>query len=116
VTDLFAGICVRDFERARAWYERLFGVGPSFEPHATEAVWEIAEHRYLYIVEDAPRAGHAVHTVFVDDLDARVQALAARGLEPQRLESFGDDVRKITYRDPDGNEVSFGGGPARDAR
>jgi catechol 2,3-dioxygenase-like lactoylglutathione lyase family enzyme len=110
--DLFGGIGVRDFEQARRWYERLLGAAPSFEPHDTEAVWELAEHRYLYIVEDADRAGHAVHLAYLGDLDARVREISARGIEPDHRETFGNGVRKITYRDPDGNEVSFGGGPA----
>src|ERR687897_488686 len=58
--DLFAGIAVSDYEAARPWYERLLGSEPSFTPHATEAVWELAEHRYLYIDEDPERAGRAV--------------------------------------------------------
>lgn len=55
--DLFAGIPVRDYEEALAWYKRLLGSEPSFVPHATEAVWELAEHRYLYIEELPGRAG-----------------------------------------------------------
>jgi catechol 2,3-dioxygenase-like lactoylglutathione lyase family enzyme len=109
--DLFGGIGVRDFASARTWYVELLGVEPAFQPHATEAVWELAEHRYLYIVEDAARAGHAVHLLFVDDLDARVRDIAARGVEPTQRESYENGVQKVTYRDPDGNEVSFGGGP-----
>jgi hypothetical protein len=31
----------------RAGYERLLGSEPAFFPHATEAVWELAEHRFL---------------------------------------------------------------------
>lgn len=60
--DRFAGIRVSDFEAARPWYERLLGGEPSFLAHATEAVWELAEHRYLFIVEDAGNAGGAVDT------------------------------------------------------
>lgn len=55
--DLFAGICVRDFATARDWYERLLGGSPSFLAHTTEAVWELAEHRSLYVVEDAAEPG-----------------------------------------------------------
>ena len=44
---LFAGLRVRDYEAARPWYERLLGHDPAFLPHATEAVWELAEHRYV---------------------------------------------------------------------
>ena len=42
---------VSDCQRALTWYERLLGSGPAFLPHATEAGWELAGHRYLYIVE-----------------------------------------------------------------
>jgi hypothetical protein len=65
---LFAGIRVHDVAAARRWYERLLGE-PSFFPHATEAVWTLADERSVYIVEDAKRAGHGVVTIFVDDLD-----------------------------------------------
>ncbi len=109
--DLFAGIPVRDFSTAQAWYERLLGGPPSFLPHATEAVWEVAEHRSVYVVEDAARAGHAVLTLFVDDLDAWVDGIADRGLEPALRETYDNGVRKVTYRDDDGNEVGLGGAP-----
>ena len=88
--EMFAGICVRDFTTAQAWYERLLGVPPSFLPHATEAVWELAEQRSLYIVENADRAGNAVLTVLVDDLDARVDGAASRGLEPVLSETYDE--------------------------
>ena len=107
--DLFAGIPVTDFERARAWYERLLGVEPSFLPHDTEAVWEVAEHGFVYIVERPEHAGHAVHTLFVGDLDAQLEEIAGRGLEPSEQETYDNGVRKATYRDPDGNEIGFGG-------
>ena len=57
-------------------------------------------------------AGHATHTVFVDDLDERVAGIAERGLEPALRETYENGVRKVTYRDPDGNEFGLGGGPA----
>jgi hypothetical protein len=58
---LFAGMRVRDFQAARPWYEQLLGE-PAFLPHATEAVWTLADDRAV-------------------------------------------------YRDPDGNELGFGGAP-----
>ncbi|MFC7303961.1 VOC family protein [Streptomyces monticola] len=107
--DLFAGIPVNDYAPALAWYERLFGAAPAFFPHDTEAVWELAEHRYVYIVERPGQTGSALHTVLVDDLDTRVAGIAARGLTPVRRETFAEGMRKITYQDPDGNEFAFGG-------
>jgi hypothetical protein len=107
---LFAGLRVRDFQAARPWYERLLGE-PTFFPHATEAVWTLAEERSVYVVEHADGAGNSVLTVFLDDLDAQVAAIAARGLEPDVRETYSNGVRKAIYRDPDGNELGFGGAP-----
>ena len=109
--DLFAGMPVRDYERALAWYGRLLGSEASFLPNDTEAVWELAEHRFVYIDVRPEHAGHAMQTLFVDDLDARVQGMADRGIEPAERETYSNGVRKMTYRDPDGNEIGFGGGP-----
>jgi catechol 2,3-dioxygenase-like lactoylglutathione lyase family enzyme len=108
---LFAGIAVDDYAAALAWYERLLGYPPSFFPHDTEAVRELAEHRSLYIVQLPEHAGHARQTIIVDDLDGRVAGIAQRGLEPAQRETYPDGVRKITYVDPDGNEIGFGGVP-----
>ena len=38
-------------------------------------------------------------------------AIAARGLEPDECETYSNGVRKALYRDPDGNELGFGGAP-----
>ncbi|NJN82166.1 MAG: VOC family protein [Caldilineaceae bacterium] len=107
--DLFAGIPVTDYAVAVKWYERLLGSPPTFFPHDTEAVWELAEHRYVYIVQQPDHAGHAMHTLFVDDLDAIIAQIADRGLDPTKRETYSNGVRKITYRDVDRNEVGFGG-------
>ena len=110
--DLFAGIPVSDHERSLAWYERLLGSPPAFLPNDVEAVWELAEHRYVFTEVRPEHAGHAMHTLFVDDLDVRVAAAAGRGIEPAVRETYANGVRKVTFRDPDGNEIGFGGDPA----
>jgi predicted enzyme related to lactoylglutathione lyase len=107
---LFAGLRVRDFEAARPWYERLFGT-TSFLPHATEAVWTLAEDRSIYVVEHPEGAGSSVVTIFSDDLDAFVAAAAERGIEPDERETYSNGVRKVLYHDPDGNEIGIGGAP-----
>jgi hypothetical protein len=107
---LFAGLRVRDFQGVRAWYERLLGE-PTFFPHATEAVWTLAENRSVYVVEHPDGAGNSVVTIFLDDLDRQVAAIADRGLQPDDREMYSNGVQKVIYRDPDGNEVGFGGTP-----
>jgi len=109
--DLFAGIPVSDYARALAWYERLFGAPPTYVAGDAEAVWELAEHRSVAVEHRPEHAGHALHTVFVDDFDARVAGMADRGIEPTTRETYGNGVRKATYHDPEGNEIGFGGAP-----
>jgi catechol 2,3-dioxygenase-like lactoylglutathione lyase family enzyme len=109
--ELFAEIHVRDFQAARAWYVRLLGE-PSFVAHATEEVWELAEHRSIAVEEQPEHAGHGAVTVLVDDLDAVIDAIVSRGIEPTARETYGNGVRKVIFHDPDGNEIGFGGGPA----
>jgi len=112
VVDLFAGVLVSDYAKAQPWYERLFGAPPSFVPHETECVWELGEHGFVFIEEDRARAGRSAVTIFVDDLDAVVAGIDARGIEPAQRETYSNGVRKATYRDADGNEIGFGGAPA----
>jgi predicted enzyme related to lactoylglutathione lyase len=107
--DLFAGIYVRDYEAATVWYVKLFGSEPTFIASETEAVWELAPHRWIYIQENAGHAGHAVQTILVDDLDALVAQIAERGIEPVKRETYDNGMRKTLYQDPDGNEIGFGG-------
>jgi predicted enzyme related to lactoylglutathione lyase len=107
-TELFAGIPVADYTAARAWYERLFGCEPDMLPHDTEAVWRVTEHGWVYVVEDAERAGRALVTVLVDDLDAHVAALASRGLDTDPIDTVPGKVRKAEIADPEGNRITFG--------
>ena len=109
--DLFAGIPVRDYTVAVAFYERLLGAPPSFLPNDVEAVWDLAENRFVYIEVLPEHAGHAKHTIFVSDFEDRIASIEARGLEPSARETYDNGVRKTTFTDPDGNEIGFGGAP-----
>jgi predicted enzyme related to lactoylglutathione lyase len=109
--DLFAGIPVNDYAAALAWYERLLGRPPTFFPSDTEAVWELAEHSWVFIEHRPEHAGHAMHTILVDDLDALVAQIAERGLDPTKRETYSNGTRKATYHDPEGNEIGFGDVP-----
>ena len=109
--DVFAGVPVSDYPRAVTWFERLLGTPATFEAHETECVWTLSDHGHVYVELRAEYAGHAMVTVFLDDLEGFVQAAAGRGIHPERRETYGNGVRKVTFRDPDGNELGFGGPP-----
>ena len=104
---------VSHYPSALAWYERLLGSPPTFLATDTEAVWKVAEHRWVYIEQRPERAGHSMLMILVDDLDAVVAQIAGRGLEPSTWEpNLPDGMRKAVYIDPDGNEFGIGGAPA----
>ncbi|MGC7094333.1 VOC family protein [Amycolatopsis lurida] len=109
--DLFAGISVSDLPAALIWYERLFGMPPTFFPNDVEAVWVLAEGRSVYVELRPEHAGHALITLFIDGLDAVIDGITERGIEPALRETYDNGVRKITYRDPEGNKIGYGGGP-----
>jgi hypothetical protein len=109
--DLFAGLVVTDRAVAVDWYSRLLGADPVMFPNDAEAVWELAEHQFLYVEALPGRAGSGQVTIFVDDLDDRVAGAASRGVQPSTRETYGNGVRKVTYTDADGNELGLGGAP-----
>ena len=89
-------------------------MSPTFFPHPTEAVWTLAENRWLCVVEHADGAGRSAVRIFIGDLDARVAAIDAPGLEPDERDTYPNGERKVAYRDPDRNEVAFRGPPLDD--
>ena len=105
---VFAGVPVRDYTSAVKWYELLLGAEASFYPNEVEAVWQLAEDRYVYIIEDQERAGGAVSMIWVDDPVAEAARIAKRGLEPVDVEKY-DTVWKYVFHDADGNEIGVGG-------
>ena len=105
---VFAGIAVRDYASALDWYKRLLGAEPTFYPNDIEAVWQLAEDRYVYIIEDRERAGGALSMIWADDPVAEVARIAGEGLEPVDIEKH-DSVWKYVFHDSDGNETGIGG-------
>jgi hypothetical protein len=49
--DLDVGIPVTDVAAALAWSERLLGAPPTLVVSDTEAVWDLAAHRSVYIAQ-----------------------------------------------------------------
>jgi glyoxylase I family protein len=106
---VFAGIPVADYATGREFYERLLGRPPDMYPNDNEAVWQVAGAGWIYVVGDAGRAGNALLTLIVDDLDEHVAVLAERGLATDPTDTLPGVVRRAEITDPDGaNRVTFG--------
>jgi hypothetical protein len=104
-TVLFAGVPVSDLAAAAPWHEAFHGREPEMRPHDREVCWQVDETGWVYVVEDAERAGRGLLTIIVTDLDERLEQLAARGLVPAETEMTSP--RKVTFEDPDGNRLSL---------
>ncbi len=108
ITDVFAGLPVDDFKTACAWYEIFFGRPPDLVPKADEAAWRVAGTSWIYVVADEARAGSALLTLLVDDLEQHVGILAMRGIAPDSIETIPGLVRRATISDPAGNAITIG--------
>jgi catechol 2,3-dioxygenase-like lactoylglutathione lyase family enzyme len=103
----FAGVAVADYSSARAWYERLIGRPADFYPHETEAVWQIIENGWIYVVADNARAGRGLLTLMVDNLDRQIAELRERGLAVGAIETQPGRFRRVVVLDPEGNTITF---------
>jgi len=112
VTYVFAGIPVADRDAAAGWYERLVGRPPDLIPNDDEAAWRLTETGWIYVIADATRAGSALNTLLVDDLDAFLAGLAERKVMAGPVKTIGDGVRVTVVTDPDGNRLQVGQPPA----
>ena len=105
--EIFAGIPVSNLKASLDWYTRLFGCAPSFFPNEEEAVWQMAEHQYIYIIVNTKHASHAIQNVMGRDLDTLIKQVAGRGIKYGKEEFPAENTRKVMYYDPDGNELGF---------
>jgi catechol 2,3-dioxygenase-like lactoylglutathione lyase family enzyme len=111
VTHVFASIPVADRDAAARWYERFVGRLPDLIPNDGEAAWRLTDTGWIYVIADPDRAGEALHTLLVDDLDAFLASLAERGIVAEAITTIGDGVRRTMVTDPDGNRLQLGQPP-----
>jgi hypothetical protein len=97
------------------WYERLAGRAPDLIPNRDEAAWQMSETGWIYVIADPSRAGSALNTLLVEDLDTFLADLSERGIAAGPVETMGNGVRRATVTDPDGNRLNVGQPPRSNA-
>src|SRR5712691_3679936 len=107
ITHVFAGVVAADYDSALEWYERLLGHPPDVIPKKNEAVWQVAETGLIYLVGDTDRAGKALLTLAVDNLEDHLAGLAERGLATGPIDTVPGVGRKAVIADPEGNTITF---------
>ena len=115
ITQVFAGMPVDDFETAVAWYQIFVGRPPDLVPRAGDSAWQLAGTGWIYVVDDAERAGKGLLTLLVDDLQEHVGFLAMRGIAPDSIETVPGVVRTAIFFDPARNKITIGQPLAGDA-
>jgi predicted enzyme related to lactoylglutathione lyase len=106
ITNVLAGVAVRDLDQAKRWYEAFFGRPADAEPMAGLAEWH-TPGGVLQLVLDEQRAGGSLVTVWVPDAASALAGLASRGGPEVELdETTSDKVLFVSLADPDGNSVT----------
>jgi catechol 2,3-dioxygenase-like lactoylglutathione lyase family enzyme len=108
VNNVLAGIAVADLDSALAWYERLLGRPADEFPMDGLAEWHYAETGWIQLIRDADRAGNALLTLVVDDLEGYVAVLEERGLAPGAIDDTTSDIVLFAaITDPEGNTITL---------
>jgi catechol 2,3-dioxygenase-like lactoylglutathione lyase family enzyme len=114
-TKAFSGFSVDDVPKAREFYGETLGIRTS-EDNGLLTLHFAGDRDVL--VYPKPNHEAATFTILnfpVDDIDEAVDALAARGVEFERYDDFGQDEKGIAraagppiawFRDPAGNILS----------
>jgi predicted enzyme related to lactoylglutathione lyase len=76
-------------------------------PKDGEAAWQVRGPGWVYVVQDAERAGRGLLTILVDDLDAHVAELAGRGIASAEIQRTPGVVARTVVSDPEGNTIQF---------
>ena len=115
-TPAFNGFAVDDLEAARKFYGETLGLNVTDGPMGVLTL-ELAGDRptMIYPKPDFTPATYTILNFQVDDVDAAVDDLAARGVEMERYEGFDQDEKGIArdqgptiawFKDPAGNVLS----------
>jgi catechol 2,3-dioxygenase-like lactoylglutathione lyase family enzyme len=114
----FASFSVDDIDAARSFYSDVLGLRVTAAPDALILHLEGGTAVFVYPKEDHAPATFTVVHLAVDDVDAVVDELAAKGVEPLRYDTFEHDANGVVrgfmeggdgvwFADPAGNVVGF---------
>jgi hypothetical protein len=107
ITNALAGIAVKDFTLAVAWYEQLLNRPADSRPMEGLAEWQFAMGGgSIQVFHDKDRAGSSSVTLVVTSCDDQLVELEAKGV-PVGLTNTSDKFKIAIVTDPDGNQIVF---------
>ena len=113
----FSGFAVPDIEEARRFYGETLGLNVELTEGPGLLTLHLAGDRptLIYPKPDFEPASYTILNFPVDDIDAAVDELSARGVKFERYEGFDQDEKGIArgngpdiawFKDPAGNVLS----------
>jgi predicted enzyme related to lactoylglutathione lyase len=114
----FSGFAVDDLQRARAFYGETLGLKTTVLDEANGLMslnFEGERDTIVYVKPDFVPATYTVLNFPVEDIDAAVEELAARGVSFERYEGMPQDEKGVMreggpliawFKDPAGNVLS----------
>ncbi|MBO9198391.1 VOC family protein [Rhizobium sp. 16-449-1b] len=105
VQGIYATAVVSDLEAALVWYQRFIGRPADDRPLPDMAQWRnMSATGGLQLWCDDARAGNAVMTIVVPDLDAEKERLSAHGILPE-TEARGAFGAVANFFDEENNRI-----------
>ncbi len=107
INNVLAGISVKDFTSAVAWYERLLNRPTDSLPMEGLAEWQFAQGGRLQVFQDKDRGGSSSVTLVVTSLDDQLAKLQTEGISVGPTQT-NPGLRKIAMvTDSEGNRITF---------
>ncbi|MEV3903270.1 VOC family protein [Mycobacterium sp. NPDC050551] len=110
IEHVLAVVPVSDLQSSREWYATLFGRPADNDPMPSLTEWQVLPGGWVQVFVDPERAGKGQLNLAVDDLEAHLDEVRGRGIEPGEIVEANKGVRFSQIADPDGNVVGFIGG------
>lgn len=107
IINVLSTLQVDDFDAALTWYESLFGRAPDRRPMDGLAEWQLTAGGGVQVYRNAAAAGATTVVIGVEDIDAHIADLAARGISAEASDVPSGRFRLATVQDPAGNAITF---------
>jgi predicted enzyme related to lactoylglutathione lyase len=112
-----SGFAVADMDAAKEFYGETLGlpIEVMSEEHGVTALKLNGGDVLMYLNPEMTPASYTMLNFEVDDIDATVEGLSARGIEIERYEGFDHDEKGIVrgpgpqiawFKDPSGNVIA----------
>ena len=113
-TEAFSGFAVDDVEKARAFYADTLGLNVAEEAEMGLLTLHLAGGRdvMVYPKPDFVPATYTILNFRVDDVDAAVDELTARGVQMERYDGFEQDEKGIARAADGGPDIAWFKDPA----